>query len=178
MEDHKLKFRLIYDEMFNLVFRYLRARTLNLEDAQDITSIIFTVIWEKIEDIDLSDKYQAWIFQITRNKLNDYLRKKYSIKVNTLSINEIEDLFFDTNYENNEMDNKDQDFKKTMYQNALDIIINQLSDSQRQFYKLKYVERLSNKEIAEHLNISQNYVKVSNNRLIKKIKEIWEKTQF
>lgn len=178
MEDHKLKFRLIYDEMFNLVFRYLRARTLNLEDAQDITSIIFTVIWEKIEDINLSDKYQAWIFQITRNKLNDYLRKKYSIKVNTVSINEIEDLFFDTSYENNEMDNKDQDFKKTMYYNALDIIINQLSDSQRQFYKLKYVERLSNKEIAEHLNISQNYVKVSNNRLIKKIKEIWEKTQF
>lgn len=57
------------------LFKYALRRVPNPQDAQDITSAVFTVMWEQRNRLPAGDTdLRMWCFGIARNKVREHLR--------------------------------------------------------------------------------------------------------
>lgn len=68
----------IFCEFKDRVFRYIKSRIGSVEDAEDILSCVFLKIHERIDTYDSSKAgLSTWIYAVTRNIVNDFLRRQY-----------------------------------------------------------------------------------------------------
>jgi len=102
----------------------------------------------------------SWIFQITRNKINDYYRKKKN-ELQKEKTNHIEPYIVDTEY--NEYDEFNQ---------CVIPMINNLPHKYKEAVMLSEIEGLSQKEMAFKLNISYTGAKSRVQRGRKQLKEL------
>jgi RNA polymerase sigma-70 factor (ECF subfamily) len=72
----------IYREFRDRVYRYIKNRTGSVEDAEDILSCVFLKIHEQLDTYDRNKaSLSTWIYAITRNTVNDFLRRRYRTAV-------------------------------------------------------------------------------------------------
>lgn len=160
---NKEQFTQIYKENFKRVFRYFFKRVNRVVDVEDLTSEVFESIY-KVNNLDSVD-IEKYIFGIARNKLRDYLRKRYRIEYNLLSWDDFEESYWQSE------SNKRRDMTPIIKE-----LVKELGESDKKLFKYKYIDNLNNIQISKELDISKNNVKVRNNRLIKKLKELWIKS--
>jgi len=165
MIDKNKKFIRLYKAHFKYVFGYIFRRINSIQDAEDVAAETFKVLWENIEEIDMSNNAKAWIYQTAVHKLNDYLRNKYKIG----SLIEVD---IDTVAEIVEYDYRTD--KKAKYLGIMSELISNLSKKEQEFIDLKYIKGKTNREVAKALNITINNAKVINNRLLKKLHKLWQ----
>jgi RNA polymerase sigma-70 factor (ECF subfamily) len=168
------RFEEIYNKYFKITFRFVYSRISNFQDTEDIVSETFSAVWNTVENIDLNSNVKAFVLKIASYKLTDFLRKKYKIEANFAEIDfEEKEEFLEILNNDQESELKDQKTKKL--KNLLHSLVEELNERDRELVKLKYEDNLTISEIAQKMNISEGNVKVINNRLIKKLKEKWEK---
>ena len=168
MLDNKELFHSFYDLKFRWVANFLSARLTNAHDVEDIAAEVFSVIWQQWSTIDQTSNLDAYLFTIVRNKLNDHLRRKYKFADLNIQI-ETEDIV---------SDEADYTSNTHVYKEKLMSLVGKLDADDQEFFRYKYQENLSSNLIAERLGITKNNVKVRNNRLVKKLKKLWEKNQI
>lgn len=164
MDKRTTEFDYYYKKYFKQLFNYVYARVTCFQDAEDIVAEVMLGLWKDFESITSEKHLAGWLFRVTSNKLNDYLRKKYRFETVAFS----EELFV------SEIErSKPLEARKIILE-----LITDLSERDKLFFKLRFQENLSFKEIAEKMELSLSNAKVIQNRLIKKLKQTWLKQQI
>ena len=155
-------FARLFDLFSDIVYNFVRRRVTSDQDAEDIVSETFMAVAARIQDYDVDKwKFKTWLLSIANYKFLDKMRKVYKEKEIPL------DDSFDPWYED--------DFvqiltNKNLYQKIIDFV-HTLSDRQSSIFFLRYVEELTNKEIAKVCEVDERTVSSTLSIVAKKIKE-------
>lgn len=168
----KKKFSEFYDQNMNKVFRFVYLRVDSTETAQDLTSLAFLKFW-KTQASFVDDKKnqsskisnpKAFLFQIARNQIIDFYRQKDKKPLSLENLGEITDFQVakPTFSQKIELDMEMERIKKALQAIKplyADIII------------WRYLDDLSNKEIAQILKKKEGNVRVLLHRAIETLKK-------
>src|SRR3989338_3734654 len=159
--DHQA-FSRLYDIFIDPIYRYVYYRV-NSADAEDLVETVFLKVWENIRQYKPKKKsFSAWVFRIAHNLVVDYYRAAK-----------------DRNFEELDMQIADQDRQhnpiKTV-QNILDnqtlkIALRKLKKPYRDLVVYKFINELSNREIAEILGKSEGSLRILQFRALKALKK-------
>jgi len=70
-------FSLLYQRHLPRVYRYLLARTGNVQDAQDLTGQTFMAVVEGLSTYRSQQQFTGWLMSIARHKLADHFRQRH-----------------------------------------------------------------------------------------------------
>jgi RNA polymerase sigma-70 factor (ECF subfamily) len=128
----------ICEELTRFVYKRVKDKAL----AEDIVHDVLLKIYAKAGQLKESDKIFAWIYQITRNAVNDYFRSQSR----TFDIRELD------------LDTDPKDFNDCVAF-CLNTLIKTLPQKYREALELTEHQNLSQLELAERLNISYSGAK-------------------
>jgi RNA polymerase sigma-70 factor (ECF subfamily) len=138
---HKLE--LIWSNFHNELERFIYSRVKEQDVTNDILQDIFIKIHNNIGNLRDETKLSAWIYQITRNSINDYFRKQKA-QIDSSEFDGVE-----------EIPNSDND----KLENCMIPFIDQLDDKYKEALMLTEFNGLSQKQLAQKLNISYSGAK-------------------
>lgn len=134
-------YKFFYPKLYVFAKSFLKVE----DDINDILQDVFVKLWLNREKISKVETFNSYLFTIAKNAIVSYFREKSKDQKFEARVKEI--LVSTENEYNDELEYKD------LKQN-LESIIDQLPDKRKQIFKLSREEGLSNKEIAEKLDIS------------------------
>jgi RNA polymerase sigma-70 factor, ECF subfamily len=154
-------FASIYDTFVNSIYRYIYFRVPKA-DAEDLTEQVFLKAWEKIKQYKPAQKgFSAWIFRIAHNLVVDTYRFKKDKEFVELSPNVPE-----YRREHNPI----KMTENSLHSDKLKIALSKLKKNYKQIVILKFINELSNEEIAKILNKSEGSVRILQFRALKALK--------
>ncbi|MDO5410653.1 MAG: RNA polymerase sigma factor [Lachnospiraceae bacterium] len=158
------KFSELYETYFHSLWYVALGYLKDTQLAEDMVQETFIKVSEHLTDIqDVHSKMTKYfLITITRNKCIDYMRKK----------NRTPETLMESQEYPPESDNLP--LEHVIHQETLDeltCMINSLEDSYRIPLKLRYIQGLSNLEIADTTGLSVNLVAVRINRAKKMLKK-------
>lgn len=147
----------LYEMYIKKIYDFVYYKTLNKEAAEDITSIVFTKAWDRIEQFK-KDSFSAWLYTIARNAVIDFYRreKRYD------DIDDCWDLADKVDF----MANIDNNLNVDLIREAM----RSLKDRDREILIMRFWLDLSFAEIAERLNKKEGAVKMALGRTLKDLK--------
>lgn len=152
------EFKLIYDQYFDAIRRYLYYRSGNAELSSDIAQEAFVKVWEK--QFEYQEKgTKSLLYKIAIDLLISHFRRE---KVSS-------DYMQEFKFQYDESDQVDElEFKelKELYEKAL----LELPEKQRDVFLMSRVEALTYKDIAERLDISVKAVEKRISSALAKLK--------
>ncbi len=153
----------IYKRYAEKLAGFAGSKLYSLDDARDILHDIFVKLWEGRKQLHITSNLQSYLFAVIRHRIIDKIRKnitreEYASAVQSMAIT------YDTDAE------KQVELKelKQTIRNSLD----QLSPRIKEIYKLSREEGLSNREIAEKLDLSEQTVKNQLSAALKHLRQI------
>lgn len=154
-----------YNDYRSSVYRYVRFRVATREAAEDVTSEVFMKALRSMHRYDPDRASpKTWLLRIARNAVTDHLRalkRRGSLHV---SLDRVPDLASDLPSQEQRV------IKEERVQRLLNA--NQtLRKADQEILSLRYGAGLSNSEIAERLEISNNAVAVRLHRALRRLKE-------
>lgn len=155
----------IYDFYHEKLYRFVYLKLPTAQDAQDITAETFLKAWHYIHDQKHIANVQAFLYQIARNLVVDFYRRRGTAIVESIDDQEIViadriDLTLE----------EKMTLKSDMarVENALRM----LKDMYREVIVLHYLNELSLKEVARILGVSTGNVRVIRHRALKALKRM------
>lgn len=162
-------FERLYFDMQPRLYSFSRKFIDNTEQAKDIVQDIFVEFWEKKETIEVKTSIKSYLFRMIHNKCLNLIRTQ-KIQDRYTSYTELKlkeaELYF---YEDEQVGYKSIFFNEI--EQIFNKVVHELPDSQREIFILSRQEGLSNKEIAEKLDISVRTVENHIYRSLKSLKE-------
>ncbi len=152
----------MYKKYVETVYKYLLCLTHNKETAEELTQETFCRAVKNIDKFKGDCKISVWLCQIAKNLWYDECRKKNNIYIKEdIELEELPDInsLEDIAISNNE---KDILYKK----------LEQLDSQTREVILLRITGDLSFKEIANILNKTENWARVTFYRGKQKLKEV------
>ena len=131
----------IWRELSDRLRRFVRSRIDSPNDVDDVLQTVFVRIHSRLDDLHKADRLESWVFQITRNAVADYYRKKRNTD------NDVDSL----------IDNSDQtgtDNVNAELAGCLGTMIERLPNDQRRAVSMYELEGMSQNEIARRESIS------------------------
>lgn len=153
------------DELFNYYYPRLyhfSKSILKIEnEIDDILQEVFVKIWLNRQKIGNTETFNSWIFTITKNEVLNLIR------TNLRDITFKDELFLRAVAEEYQNSNP---LEFNEIKAGIDKIVANLPEKRQQVFILSRTEGLSNKEIAQQLNISEKTVEDHITHAIKQIK--------
>jgi RNA polymerase sigma-70 factor (family 1) len=147
-----------YQNLLNLANQYLH----DLDEAEDIVQEVFYRVWHYKENMDPSLSFKAYIITIAKRLIYNKFKKK---------VHKITFEKYLKENKNNTENSLDEYINFTELDQRINFKIQQLPLKRREIFILSRQEGLSNKEIAEKLNISPNTVESQITKAIKFLRE-------
>jgi RNA polymerase sigma-70 factor (ECF subfamily) len=158
-------FGLIYDRFFDSVYAYVLRQVGVPADAEDITAGVFLDVFERIDGfVWRGAGFTAWLFQIARNDVLDYFRKRRSPRNEMAISEEIEAMPAALMVE----DVAQKKWDDRELRDAIDL----LSDDQRQVVLLRLMLNFSHRQIGEVLDKSEGAIKALQHRAYASLRKI------
>lgn len=153
----------LYELYFVPVFRYIYARTKRKEDAEDLVQTVFLKVYKSIGNFQEQQKPPlAYFFSVARNAVIDYWRKKKDIpfKDPDTALSNIPDT----------RNNPQEVVQKKIISHILSQAITRLTEEQQEVIVLKFINELSNREIAALISKSEEAVRQLQCRALKALR--------
>ncbi|HEX7041865.1 MAG TPA: RNA polymerase sigma factor [Patescibacteria group bacterium] len=148
-------YKIYVDKIYRFVFfRVGRKR----EITEDIVSDIFLKAWEKLDTFKKGN-FQAWVYMIARNKVIDHYRQNRE----HVSLNE--------EITEEKINLEDDVLNKLEVERIKDAIKN-LTEDQQEVIILKFIEDVSNSEIANIMGKREDAVRALSSRGIKELRKL------
>lgn len=161
LEGDESAFGQIYHLYFEKVYRFVYYRVNHRETAEDLVAETFIRVWDKLSEIEGPSTFNGWIYQIARNLVIDHYRSRKVV----VDIAELENFL---EYEDNIVDRTNLQFQEKIFLEAL----KKLSSDQQVVIKLKFLDELTNEEIAKILDKSEGAIRVIQHRAIVELKKL------
>lgn len=149
----------IWKEFSDELLGFIKKRVNNLTTAEDILQDVFVKIHQKSDQLSDGDKLASWVYQITRNAIIDYYRKK------KLPVSD--DAIFQENTDESDSSLNPQ------FINCLMPFVDQLPEKYSEALNKTFYGNLSQKDYAKELDVSYTAVKSRVQRARQKLKELF-----
>ncbi len=132
----------LYDAYMERIYRFVYFRVEDQQTAEDITSQVFLKAWNNLDRFSFNrTPYLAWLYTIAHNAVIDHYRTR---KVTTA----LDDVQLSQQDHSEAVENEiDLSAEMKVIKEALQT----LTDDQQKVLTLKFIEGMSNNEIALHL---------------------------
>ncbi|OYQ45604.1 hypothetical protein CHU92_01890 [Flavobacterium cyanobacteriorum] len=152
-----MKIEDIYHRYKNLVFNLALQYSHNIEDAEEITQDVFVKVFLKKDTFNNYADFKTWIYRVTINQSLDFLKSKHNRKRHLL------DSLFGAGKAGTGLQYSNFNHPGTEYENqeALQTLmkkISRLPENQKTVIILLKIEDLSQKQVANIMNISESAV--------------------
>ncbi|WP_149524628.1 RNA polymerase sigma factor [Sphingobacterium hotanense] len=157
-------FSIFYDLFATELTRHIFSKVNDQEVAEDILHDLFLSLWKNKSRLTEIISVPAYLYSSCRYLIIAYSRKKYSKPTLQLDISSLDILDEDVPLED-----------RLYYRYTLDLIekeIENLPEKCREVFKLSRSEFLSNREIAQKLQISESTVEKHINKAIKRLRSL------
>lgn len=167
-------FSKLYEHYLTPIFRFVFFRVRTHEDAEDVTQHVFLKAWAALPEFGSSppaggsESFSAWLYRIARNTTIDYWRKKKPLSLDPSS------LAFQ-NKKDNTLDPlaaASQKEEAEHIRKALHI----LNEDQQTILTLKFIEDLSNKEIAHVTGKTEGAIRQIQSRALRTLRQHLKET--
>ncbi|SFC45414.1 RNA polymerase sigma-70 factor, ECF subfamily [Parapedobacter composti] len=157
-DEDRLAYTEIYNRYWPVLFAHAYKMLKNHDAARDIIQDIFTDLWMQASGLQIKHSIRAYLYAMVRFKVLDVIRRNlhYEKHLDSLA----------TFAEKAEF-NTDNTIIFNEFVKRIDDEVAQLPDRMREIFQKSRFEGLSNKEIAEDLNISHETVKKTITRALK-----------
>lgn len=155
---NKDAFGKLYEMYLGKIYRYIFFQVgQNVHIAEDITEIVFIKAWEGLEKYKIGS-FQAWLYQIARNAVIDHYREHSRTTV-------LEDHVID-----DKQDHEHEVFLG-MEMDRVRAAMKHLTEEQQELITLKFVDELSNKEIAKLLGKKEDAIRAMQYRALQALRD-------
>jgi RNA polymerase sigma-70 factor (ECF subfamily) len=155
-------YRYLFDKYFADLCNFLLVYLHDKSFAEEIALEIFTVVWEKREQLQVRSNIKAYLFTAGKNKAISIFRRSRQHLLSSLDVEDHSssaDLASDCYLENQEL------------RQILDRAIESLPEQSRKIYQMAWEENLSHKEIAGKLGLSPKTVENHVGIALRKLRE-------
>ena len=148
-EFRRERFRILYNDLYDDLWRYVQRRSISTEEARDTLSEVFLVAWRRLEDVPEGNEARLWLFGVARNLVKTSWRKR---KRSGDLVVRIGSEMSTRGITDEELDNS----------GVLKIVkaLQFLSENDQEILRLLAWENLSHKEISVVLGCSENAVAI------------------
>ena len=148
-EFRRERFRILYRDLYDDLWRYVQRRSISDEEARDTLSEVFLVVWRRLEDIPAGKEARLWLFGVARNLVKTSWRKRKRSGDLVARIG-------------NEMSTRGAIDEELDNSGILKIVkaLQFLSENDQEILRLLAWENLSHKEISVVLGCSENAVAI------------------
>lgn len=161
----------LYDAYVGCIYRFISFKVNSVEEAQDLTSEVFLRAWHYLLESRDITSFTALIYRIARNLVIDHYRSRRA----NVSLDEQRETDEDEFKSPTDLGEQIKLIDINLEATAVVEAMKRMKDEYRDILILRYVEELSNGEIAEILNKSRVHVRVLLHRATNTLKSILEK---
>ncbi len=132
----------LYDAYMERIYRFVYFRVEDQQTAEDITSQVFLKAWSNLDRFSFNrTPYLAWLYTIAHNAVIDHYRtRKVTAALDDVQLSQQDH----AEVVENEID-------LTAEMGTIKEAMQMLTDDQQKVLTLKFIEGMSNSEIARHL---------------------------
>src|SRR5260221_9437097 len=154
----------VYEKSFEKLYKFFYYKVQSSHISEDLTSDTFLAFTNSLKANKEIQNINAFLFGIARNVFTKYLQQKYKQEI---PFSNISDNFEDY------VDNYIVEIKRTpSLDEKVKKFMDKVPEKQRIVLELRFFQKLSLKEICEKLNKDMNYVKTTQKRGIRSLKDI------
>lgn len=152
----------LYDTYVTRIYRFVFLKVSNKHDAEDLTHQVFMSAWESIGRFEFRGfPFSSWLYRIAGNAVIDFYRTSHS----HLDIEAVpEERFAET-------PRIDLALDRTQELDLVKSVIPKLEPDQQNVLIMKFVDDLSNKEIAQALSKTEGAIRVIQHRALKQLRK-------
>jgi len=155
-------FAKLYDLLIDPIYRYVYFRVKN-DDVEDIVETVFLRMWSGLKKYKKSKKarFSSWVFRIAHNLVVDHYRSSKSTDFDAIPVHLV-----DTNRMHNPIEHAENGLQK----DVLKSVLFRLKPVYRDVLVYKFLNGLSNKEIAKILKKTEGGVRILQMRSLRALK--------
>jgi RNA polymerase sigma-70 factor (family 1) len=154
-------YTVIYNRYFYALYIHAYRKLNNKEEAEDIVHELFAQLWTKREVIEIKSNLASYLYSAVRNKILDLIAHH---TVESKYISSLE------NFMIHGACNTDHRVREKQLAELIEKGITDLPPKMKVVFELSRKEKLSHKEIAEKLNLSEQTVRKQVNNALKTLR--------
>lgn len=156
-------FQKLFEEYYDSIKNYLFYKCGNIEQAEDLTQEAFVIIWDRRHSLK-PEKAKSFLYTIATNLfLNQVKHQKVVQKYQRQP-------FSSTSYETPQFLMEESEF-----QQQLEAAILRLPEKARIVFLMNRIDKLTYREIAERLNLSEKTIEKRMTKALKELRKVTEK---
>jgi RNA polymerase sigma-70 factor (ECF subfamily) len=154
----------LYERYVDKIFNYIYYRTGNHHDAEDLTARTFYQALKHVHRyVNRGVPFSAWLYRIAHNLVANWHRDRSRRQVIAL-----DEIALTMPRQNPESDLESEDDQRLLMR-----LIRRMPDDRQQLLILKFVEQMSNQEIAQIMGRSEGAIKSLYHRTLLALREAW-----
>ena len=159
MTEHQ--FETIFKEHFEFLSNIAFAMVKDEDDSYDIVQQVFIKFWDKRFSVDITDNIKSYLHRATINTSLNFIEKnKRIVKVDDSKLEILPGQSFE----------KNTDFLSGEVEDAIKKAISELPEKCGVVFSLSRFSDMTNKEIADHLNISVKAIEKHISRALRELR--------
>ncbi len=157
---------LVYDLLFNDLFKYISWNVASTQDAQDLTAEVFLRALKALDRFEAArSTARAWLFTIARNLIIDHHRRRARHPEQPL----------ETENEPLSEERLEMAMESHAVSEAVRAALEELNEEQRQVLTLKFFSGMSNAEVAAVMGKKEGAINAMQYRALNRMGKVLEK---
>jgi RNA polymerase sigma-70 factor (family 1) len=157
-EGNKKAYTVLYDRYKRLMYLHAYKKTGDAQEAQDVLQDVFLNLWSKRDQVSEEENLSGYLYTSIRNRI-----------LNLISHKKIRDRYEESLLQFSDMETPVADhlIREKQFSEMIQKEIDALPEKMREIFLLSRKGYLKNKEIAEHLGLSEHTVATQIKRALK-----------
>ena len=156
----KKAFSMLYQILFDALWAYVYSRIKNKDITSDIVSDSFISFYENAKNIKYTRAVKSYLYRIAKNKMIKYYKREKTLLLSEFDLDRVI------------VEDRSEKKPPAKLILRLEKVLSKLPANYEDVLRLRFLSELKIKEVAELLGKSENNVKVTQNRAIKKAKKL------